>query len=88
MHYFVVKREIKASHFDFTAFRSEEEARAFFDDACITCWNDADGSIDGVVVTNCWLIWIDTDTRENALIAAEAADAPILDSCFPPDDGH
>jgi hypothetical protein len=47
-HYFVVKREIETSHFDFTVFRSEEEARAYFDGAYITCWDDANGSIDGV----------------------------------------
>jgi hypothetical protein len=32
-HYFIVRREVEASRFDYTAFRTEDEARAYFDDA-------------------------------------------------------
>jgi hypothetical protein len=85
-NFFVVKREIEASRFDFTVFTTEEEARAYFDNAYLTCWNDADGSIDGAVVTNCWLMWVETDTPANALIAAEAGEGHVFDVCFPIDD--
>jgi hypothetical protein len=85
-NFFVVKPEIEASRFDFTRFTTENEARAYFDDAYLTCSNDADGSIDGVGVTNCWLMRVEADTLANALVAAEAGGGHILDVCFPIDD--
>jgi hypothetical protein len=83
---YVVKREIEGKHCDFAAFETEQEARDYFDDAYHTCWNDSDGSHDGLIVTNCWLMWVQTDKLDRALAVAEANAAFVLDVCFPPDD--